>query len=58
MQSHNHRPTQLQTNWHGGGIWHMLKSHLETLYSNIIYNFDQILFEIEAVNKQMNVSVK
>ena len=36
----------------------MLKSRLEILYSNIIYNFDQILFKIEAVNKQMNVSVK
>ena len=57
MQSQDHKPTQLQSNWHGG-ILHMWKSRLETLYSKIIYNFDQILFEIEAVNKQINVSVK
>ena len=36
----------------------MWNSRLETLYSKIIYNFDQILFQIEAVNKQINVSVK
>ena len=36
----------------------MWKSRLETLHINIIYNFDEILFKIEAVNKQINVSVK
>ena len=57
MQSHDLRPTQLQSNWHGGRL-HMWKSRLETFHINIIYNFDEILFKIEAVNKQINASVK
>ena len=57
VQSHDLRPTQLQSNWHGGRL-HMSKSRLETLHINIIYNFDEILFKIEAVNKQINASVK
>ena len=36
----------------------MWKSRLETLHINIIYNFNEIFFKIEAVNKQINVSVK
>ena len=57
MQSHDLRPTQMQSNWRGG-ILLMWKSRLETLHINVIYNFDKILFKIEAVNKQINVSVK
>ena len=57
ITQHDLRPTQLQSNWRGG-ILHMWKSRLETLHINIIYNFDEILFKIEALNKQINVSVK